>query len=152
MNGVPLHPQLVHFPIVLITISFVFDLVGTIRNSKNWINFGGILMIIAIVSAFAALQSGEMAEDLIRPMSDSLHEAVEEHEEMATTTFFLVLFMGIARGWLQIKGFFTGWKRWVYVGLAGIAMAMILRVGHLGGKLVYLHGAGVTKSTNSQLE
>ncbi len=109
-------------------------------------------MIVAVVTAFAALQSGEAAEDQLKPMSHTLHEAVEEHEELATTTFFLVLFMGIVRGWLQIKGLFTGWKRWIYVGLAAVAMLMILRVGHLGGRLVYLHGAGVTNSADVQPE
>ena len=143
---VPFHPQLVHFPIAFLLLSFIFDLVGAARNSDKWNQFGGFILLLAILSAFAALQSGESAEEMLKPMSDSLHEAVEKHENLASTTFFFILVLGIFRGWLQLKGMFNSWLRWVYVILIGAGVFMILRVGNLGGKLVYQHGAGVNKN------
>ena len=145
MAGIPLHPQLVHFPIAFLTVSFLLDLIGILINSKKWIYFGGILLLLAVLTAFAALLSGQSAEDTIEPMSDAFHDAVEEHEGMATRTFFFILMIGIVRGWLQIKSKFNSWKQWGYIMLAGIGVMLILRVGHLGGKLVYNHGAGVSK-------
>ena len=146
MAEVPFHPQLVHFPIAFIILSFIFDLVGALRNSKKWNQFGGIILLLAILTAFAALQSGESAEEMLKPMTDSLHEAVEEHEDLASTTFFFVLILGIIRIWFQLKGLFNSWLRWGYVVLIGTAVFMILRVGYLGGKLVYQHGAGVNST------
>ena len=145
MTEVPLHPQLVHFPIAFIILSFIFDFVGAIRDSKKWNQFGGIILLLAIMTAFAALQSGESSEEMLKPMESSLHEAVEEHEGLASTTFWFILILGIIRGWLQLKGLFNSWLRWGYVVLIGTAVFMILRVGHLGGKLVYEHGAGVNR-------
>lgn len=151
MADIPFHPQLVHFPIAFIILSFIFDLVGTLRNSKKWSQFGGFILLLAVMTAFVALQSGESAEETLKPMTTVLHEAVEEHEELASTTFFFVLLLGIARGWLQVKGLFDSWLRWGYVLLMGIAVFMILRVGYLGGKLVYQHGAGVSR-TDSEIK
>ena len=146
MAEVPFHPQLVHFPIAFITLSFIFDLVGAMRNSKKWNQFGGIILLLAIMTAFAALQSGESSEETLKPMTKSLHEAVQEHQELASTTFFFILILGIIRGWLQLKGLFDSWLRWGYVVLMGTAVFLILRVGHLGCKLVYQHGAGVNRT------
>lgn len=146
MSEIPFHPQLVHFPIAFIILSFIFDLVGTLRKSKKWNQFGGFILLLAILSAFAALQSGGLSEETIKPMTTDLHEAVEEHEDLATTTFFFILILGIARAWLQLKGFFDSWLRWGYVVLMGTAVFLILRVGYLGGKLVYQHGAGVNRT------
>ena len=146
MTEVPFHPQLVHFPIAFLVLSFIFDLVGAARNSVKWNQFGGIILLLAIITAFAALQSGESSEEMLKPMADSLHEAVEEHQDLATSTFFFILILGIIRGWLQLKGLFNSWRRWGYIVLIGAGVFLILRVGHLGGKLVYQHGAGVNTS------
>ena len=143
---VPFHPQLVHFPIAFLLLSFIFDLVGAVRNSDKWNQFGGIILLLAIISAFAALQSGESSKETLNPMTENLQEAVEEHEESASTTFFFILVLGIFRGWLQLKGVFSSWLRWGYIILIGTGVFLILRVGHLGGKLVYQHGAGVNKN------
>ncbi len=143
---VPLHPQLVHFPIAFLTLSFIFDLVGVVSNSKKWNQFGCIVLLITIISAFAALQSGESSKEMLKPMTNNLLEAVEEHEELASTAFFFILVLGIIRGWLQLKGVFDSWKRWSYIIFIGVGVFLILRVGHLGGKLVFQHGAGVNTS------
>ena len=146
LTGVPFHPQLVHFPIAFLLLSFIFDLVGAARNSDKWNQFGGIILLLAIISAFAALQSGESSKETLNPMTENLQEAVEEHENLASTTFFFILVLGIFRGWLQLKGMFNSWLRWGYIILIGTGVFMILRVGNLGGKLVYQHGAGVNKN------
>ena len=143
---VPFHPQLVHFPIAFLVLSFIFDLVGAARHSDKWNQFGGFILLLAIISAFAALQSGESSKETLNPMTENLQEAVEEHENLASTTFFFILVLGIFRGWLQLKGVFNSWMRWGYIILIGTGVFLILRVGHLGGKLVYQHGAGVNKS------
>ena len=150
LSEIPLHPQIVHFPIALITVSFIFDLVGIIFDSKKWTQFGGILLSLAVVSSLIALLTGQSSEQSLKPMSDILHEAVEEHEGMATQVFFFFLIIGILRGWLQLKGRFNSWKQWSYVILAGAGVLLILRVGHLCGTLVYKHGAGVQTGDPSQ--
>ncbi len=152
LTDIPLHPQLVHYPIALITISFFFDLVGAVRDSKNWTQFGAVLLLLAVVFALVALLSGQSAEDLLNPMPEDLHDAVEEHEDLATFTFFYILLLGIARASMHIKNKLNSWLRWGYVVLAGISVILILRVSHLGGRLVYIHGAGVQQEAPMPIE
>ncbi|MCH8927422.1 MAG: hypothetical protein IIB39_01760 [Candidatus Marinimicrobia bacterium] len=151
LSGIPLHPQIVHFPIALITVSFLIDLVGVITGSKKWTQFGGILLSLAVFSSLIALLTGQSSEQSLKPMSDILHEAVEEHEGMATRVFFFFLIIAVLRGWLQLKGIFNSWKQWGYVILAGAGVILILRVGQLGGTLVYKHGAGVQTGDSTQI-
>ena len=113
------------------------------RDSKHWTQFGAVLLLLAVVFALAALLSGQSAKDLIKPMPEALHDAVEEHENLATFTFFYVRLLGISRTWMHIKNKFNSWLRWGYITLAGISFLLIMRVGYLGGSLVYIHGAGV---------
>ena len=122
------------------------------RDSKHWTKFGAILLLLAVVFALAALLSGQASKDLIKPMPEGLHVAVEEHENLATFTFFLILLLGIARTWIHIKNKFKSWLRWGYITLAGISFVLILRVGYLGGRLVYIHGAGVQQDDSMPIQ
>jgi len=151
VSEIPLHPQIVHYPIALITVSFLVDLVGVITGSKKWTQFGGILLSLAVASALIALLTGQSSQQSLKPMSDVLYHAVEEHEGMATKVFFFFLIIGILRGWLQLKGVFSTWKQWTYVVLAGAGVIFILRVGQLGGTLVYKYGAGVQSGESTQI-
>ena len=122
------------------------------RDSKHWTQFGAILLLLAVVFALAALLSGQSAKSLIKPMPEDFHDAVEEHENLATFTFFYILLLGIARTWMHIKNKFNSSLRWGYILLAGISFVLILRVGYLGGRLVYIHGAGVQQEVSMPIE
>lgn len=143
MNGLPLHPTVVHFPIVLSILLPIFAL------GAWWaIRRGGSLRIwllpIAVAlaltaSAFVALRTGqaeeEKVESVVSEAALSGHEEAAERFLVLSAVVLLVLVGGVMRG--------SAGRVARIAGTAG-ALALVaagVQVGHAGGELVYRHGA-----------
>ena len=150
MFGIPLHPLVVHFPIVLtilLPIS-VFVALWVIRKGttprRAWsvpVAFAAALAL----SAFVATRTGSAEEDRVeRVVAES---ALEGHEEAGERFLVLsgVLLLVAAAGFLprtvgQAARIVTA------AGALGLVVAGI-QVGHSGGELVYRHGAASAYTT-----
>ena len=143
MFDLPLHPVVVHFPIVLgILLPFAAILVWW-GIKKNLVKQKVWAVIIAIVlvygaSALLAVEMGEKDEDKVEKVV--AEKLIEEHEEMGE------LIPWFAGGLLLIS--FSGyyWKnshaaRLGFVVLSLVAIIPLANTGHTGGKLVYKYGA-----------
>ncbi len=146
---IPFHPQTVHFPVALLTVGLVFDIIGAVKKSDRWIFFGGLLIVLGLLFSFLALQSGQLAEDEIKPLSELLHEKVEEHEDTATISFFMILAVTVLRYFLVSKQKLDAWRHWIVIVLSTISISLLLWASHLGGVLVYEYGAGVNSSVET---
>lgn len=143
----PLHPALVHFPIVLAVLA-PFVLAGlffALRRGRlperAW------LIAVVLQAAIAGLgwvtmETGENEEDRVeRVVSES---AIHEHEEAAE---WFVWMAGLsvplaAIGLLRDPRVATAGRVLALVGSLVTASA-VARVGHTGGELVYVHGAPI---------
>ncbi|HSJ14330.1 MAG TPA: DUF2231 domain-containing protein [Longimicrobiales bacterium] len=145
MNGVPLHPMIVHFPMVLVLLLPMFALgaLWAIRRGVRPRPAWALPLLLSgalAVSAFVALRTGEAEEDRVeRVVPES---AIHEHEEAAERFLVLsgVLLLVVAAG--MIGGTLGRAAR--LAGTAG-AFALVIagvQVGKAGGELVYVHGAG----------
>lgn len=97
-----IHPIFVHFPIALLTVYAVLELIRfeKITNQPYYFYVKGSLLIIGILTSSLALQTGEMAEDgVVR----SLHDLVEMHSTFAniSTWIFAVLAVAYAATWIS---------------------------------------------------
>lgn len=140
----PLHPAVVHFPIVLAVLLPIFA-VGALwairtgaRPNRAW----AIPVALAVAltgSGWLALQTGEAQEDRVEGAVGE--EVLHEHEEAAER--FLVLSglvlvvagAGLAGGTIGSAGRLLATAGSLAVLVAGFA------VGKAGGELVYRHGA-----------
>ena len=140
----PLHPVVVHFPIVLavlLPISAAWAL-WAIRKGTTFRRVWSVPAVMAFalaLSAFVAVETGETADERVERVVPE--QPLESHEEAAET--FLTLSAGLAL--LIGAGLVRGRAGVVARGL-GTAGAVALvavagYVGHSGGKLVYEHGA-----------
>lgn len=146
----PLHPQIVHFPIALMTLLPIV-LVGAlvaIRRGAAVRSAWGVAAAFAVlltVSSFAATYTGEQdAERVEEVVGDQPVEAHEEAGEwfrnLALVTTAIVL-VGLASGTAGRTARLAAPVAAVVLVVAGV------RAGHSGGVLVYEHGAASTYAT-----
>lgn len=137
MFGLELHPAVVHFPIALGVVGALGG-VAYLFIRRDWLRwFAPILLSLALLGAGAAYFSGKSAED----RAEKIHvpeAAIEEHE---TSGLWAIGTLGLA----ALLSWATHARRrgeWAAALVAALAAAVLLRTGHLGGKLVFIHGAG----------
>jgi len=144
MFGMPIHPLVVHFPIVLavlLPISVVAAL-WAIRKGATPRRVWSVPVAIAAalaLSAWVATRTGESQEDRVERVvaRGALHGHEEAAERFLVLSGVLVLVAaaGLARGTVGRA------SRLVTVAGALGVVAAGLQVGHSGGALVYRHGA-----------
>lgn len=149
-----IHPIFVHFPIAFLTIYAFLEITNIkILSQKNWYLYTKFtLLVVGVLGAFLALQTGEMAEHLVP--SSSL---IEKHAFFASSSAYI--FVIIASVYLisivnknnfifKNKILFTTWslltylanalnKRFIVLLLAVIGLICITITGSLGGAIVY---------------
>lgn len=140
----PLHPVVVHFPIVLAVLLPIFaaGALWAIRKGttprRAWLVPAAVALALA-ASAFVAVETGETQDERVERVVPE--QPLESHEEAAES--FLTLSSGLAL--LVAAGLVRGRIGSVARGLgtAGAVglVALAAYVGHSGGRLVYEYGA-----------
>ena len=140
----PLHPAVVHFPVVLAVLLPIFaaGALWTIRRGstprKAWTIPVGLALALTL-SSWVAVLTGEAQDERVE--SVVAEQPLEAHEEAAEA--FLTASAVLAA--LTIAGLIGGRpggaaRMLATVGAAALVVAAA-RVGHSGGELVYRHGA-----------
>jgi len=139
----PLHPILVHFPVVLALIAPITAVVASIiiwkHEDRRWIwSIAVSLYLILALSSFLAARAGESDEDRVEPYV--AESALEVHEEwgealvISSVVCFLLTLIPLVMKRRHILR--------LVVALSGIAVLVpAFQAGHSGGKLVYQQGA-----------
>jgi uncharacterized membrane protein len=134
-----LHPIVVHFPIVMITVALVYDLVIAIRKRSISPKSGLWLWVVAAAGAWASVLTGP--EDDARGNTTYL----DIHSTLADFTAWIVTILVIFRLWMiwrenrpLIKGMLV-----VYLLVSIASCTLVLTTGFYGGKMVYSDGVGV---------
>ena len=149
----PLHPVLVHFPIVLgacLPLLAAYGLIASRRSPKPraWLAVV-IVAALALLSALAAQQAGEREEDRVEAWVPEA--ALEGHEEKASRFLWSVgavfgcslLGLGPAR---------TGRAGRALTLIVALPMvALLVYAGESGGDLVYEHGAAAAYVGKTEL-
>ena len=144
MFDLPLHPIVVHFPIVLTVLLpiFAFGALLAIRRSATPRRAWYLPLAVAAaltVSAFVATQTGESDEDRVEQVV--ARGALHSHEEAAER--FLVLsgvLLAVAVVGLLHNRVGQAARLVTAAGTLGLVAAGV-QVGHSGGALVYREGA-----------
>jgi uncharacterized membrane protein len=137
LGGLDIHPAIVHFPIALTVVGALSALVYLLTR-REWVRwFAPILLSAALVGAVGAYFSGESAKDRAERLGVP-EAAIGQHEETA------IWGLGLT-GLACLLAWATHVRRrgvWVSAAVAIAAAGVLLWNGHLGGELVFLHGAG----------
>ncbi len=145
MFDLPLHPIVVHFPIVLgallplLAILLWWAIIKWQWTPKVWALVGAVALAYSL-SAVTAVQLGEADEEKVEKIVSE--KVIEEHEEAGELIPWIAgaLFL-ISLGGLTVK--YSKQARLALIVLSLVAVAPLINAGHTGGTLVYIHGASV---------
>ena len=144
MLGIPLHPLVVHFPIVLSILLPISVLVvlWTIRKGATPRKAWAVPLAVAAaltLSAFVATETGENEEDRVEEVV--ARRAIHGHEEAAERFLMLSgVLLVVAAGGLLPRTAGRAARLVTAAGALGLVAAGV-QVGHSGGTLVYRDGA-----------
>lgn len=139
-----LHPAVVHFPIALTIVAFILGLTARLfrqsASSTSLAAAGSYVLILAAVSAVAAVGFGWLAFNSIMNHDDAGHAAMLLHRAWAIPTAVGLVLVAI---WHSLKSRQDSpMSIPVLVCLAGLSLS-VATTAWLGGEVVYRHGIGV---------
>ena len=144
MGNIPLHPMVVHFPIVLAILLPLFAVGALYAISRNarpmraWA-LPLAVTVILLVSAFVATRTGEAEEERVEKAVPEnvlhLHEEAAERFLVIAGVVALVAVAGLAHGVVGSAARLVATAGSLVIVFAGY------QVGKAGGELVYSHNA-----------
>jgi len=142
-----IHPLIVHFPIALLVMYALFELLPLERwyPRAAWADIKAILVCFGGVGLLAALLTGQVAESL--PLGRSAASILHLHKFFAesSTAIFGIIALGYLMRWAASKhGFTFGTsfskfmqRRWVAVLFAFVGLIVLSLTGTFGAMIVY---------------
>ena len=136
----PIHPAIVHYPIALVTLSVIADLLGYICGSESLQTVGWWALIGAAIGAALALVAGlfDMNREKIE---DEAHKRVHTHMKVGFTLFAAIAGLTVWRWLIYIDQSYR--LAWGYLVVALLVLGLTFFQGWLGGELVFADGVGV---------
>ena len=154
----PLHPLIVHFPIALLVLGGIIEIVNVLLKSDFWNKVGTFLIIIGVITGVFSLLTGDGAEGFaFEHWGRSLHDTVELHSLLANISVIIFGLLAVIKilfkhpnTKIHIFKNMTGRKELITVLIVVLSIAGITTLattGHLGGKIVYENQTITNKTT-----
>ena len=130
-----LHPMLVHFPIALIVVGFIFDIAAILYKKEVCLSAVGFyLLILGTLAALTALTTGAL---FTSEMTGAAGAVKDTHELFAWITVGNLVVLTAFRILLKIQNKENTSLNWVALALYGLAAISVSITGFYGGTLVY---------------
>jgi uncharacterized membrane protein len=144
-----MHPLVVHFPIAVFLIAITPLALALIfrKRAGTWAWASVLLLTIATAGAFAAVSTGEAAEEAVGTLSTVAEAAVHDHEEsgeLVRNLMPVTLAFGVVLAVLASREK----RRARFIAPAAVALLAswsftalrLAETAHQGGLLVHVHG------------
>lgn len=131
-----LHPMLVHFPIALVAVGFLLELIYLLNKKEICLTKAGYyLLVLGTLAAVITWLSGLL---FTSEMEGAAGQVRETHELMATVTVILLVIAAAIRIYITLKKKNNNktLKNIAFV-LYGLATLSVFATGFFGGTLVY---------------
>jgi uncharacterized membrane protein len=144
-----LHPMIVHFPIALLIVGFLSDIIGLASNKEFFHKAAFYLLVLGTAGVIAAYLSGNSAGESVNE-AGALKIALDIHENAALITLWIIVTTALIRIVLVMLKRFRGVYKWATVVIFAAGIVSVANTGHYGGQLVYKHAAGVQLMPDAQ--
>ena len=135
-----IHPLVVHFPIVLLTIFFFADTLGGLFSKPAWRKFATPLLYIGTLTAMLTVAAGFQAA-YSAPHNDATHAIMLRHQTFGITVTVLALLLSLRRYFAADDFLIT--KTYGHFALSGLLVILMTLGADLGGLMVYQYGVAV---------
>jgi uncharacterized membrane protein len=148
-----LHPAIVHLPLALLPVAFLFDAAGLLLRRVRWLDWtAAALYVLGALGALGAYLAGLQAEEGLGSISEAVEGMIEDHEEWAARAMILFLAVAATRAGVAWKrrrqaeaGALSVRLPLLAAALAGLGI--LFYAADRGGALVYRHGVAVAAPT-----
>jgi uncharacterized membrane protein len=131
-----LHPMIVHFPIAVITVGFIAEVVSLFFTGEKCLSKTGFyLMILGSLAAIAGWASGHLFTEA--PTQGEILKVFLNHKTGALVTMVLIIIGTLFRIWLIIEKKEETHLKWIAFGFYLLAFAAVTFTGYMGGTMVY---------------
>jgi uncharacterized membrane protein len=139
MNVITLHPKLNHFPIALIFLAVLFEILFIWKKEDFYRRASVWMVYLGIMAAIIAAASGLLASDTLGHNSLG-HDMVHDHRNIMLTATGIWAIVAIL---LRFTKFQTGKGRLVVLPLLIVVASLMTYGASVGGEMVFEHGTGV---------
>jgi uncharacterized membrane protein len=137
-----LHPVVVHFPIALIIVGFIADVLSLFFKSEKCLSRTGFyLMVIGSLAALTAWATGHLFTD--DPAGDEVLKILEKHETGALITIIIMIIGASLRVYLVANKKEETNLKWIVFGLYFLGTVTVIFTGFMGGTMVYKFLLGI---------
>jgi uncharacterized membrane protein len=123
-----MHFIFIHFPIALLFMSLLFDLISTFNRKSNLHAAGSITLILGTLGAIASVLTGPEGEE---------NPLFPQHELFGRITMFFFIALSLVRLGLFFYRKREIGKNPIYLVAALIGIMLVTYTGDLGGKMVH---------------
>jgi uncharacterized membrane protein len=135
-NTAHIHPMIVHFPVALITVGFLAEVVSLFFKSEKCLSKTGFyLMVLGALATIVAWTTGQLFTN--EPAQGEIVRVFGKHETGALITMILMIIGTTFRIWLVLKKKEETQLKWVAFGFYLLAFAAVTFTGFMGGTMVY---------------
>ena len=141
ISATHLHAMIIHFPIALLVVGFISELIAVFIKNEFFKNAAFYLLLLGALGAIIAYISGSYAGEGIE--EGPLLIPMELPEDAALITLWLSIFTALFSVVVYYFKAQNAKIKWLGILLYTLLVISVARTGYLGGQLVFSHGAGV---------
>ena len=141
ISSTHLHAMLIHFPIALLIVGFLSELVSLLLKRAFFNQVAFYLLILGTFGTIVAYLTGNAAGEGME--EGTLGKAIGMHEEAAFITLCLTIVTSLVYSTIVYFKYQNKWAKLISIVMFTAVIGAVSRTAYLGGQLVYKHGAGV---------
>lgn len=130
-----LHPMIVHFPIAIVMVGFLFEICSFLFKKGEWLPKASYwLLLLGTLAAIAASITGGL---FTSDFSGTAAIVKQTHETLAAITVVTLLINSILKIYIKRKHKENTSLRWISLALYVLSAISVGLTGFYGGNLVY---------------